>query len=71
MIRVPRPQLFGIQEASGICFSCGLRGNKFICVISFADIRIHLVDEKKPLSLPSGGYYSVKNVCKYFVQSHV
>lgn len=71
-IRVPRPQLFGTQEASGICFSCGLRRNKFICVISFADIRIHLVDEKKPLSFYlQVVYYSVKNICKYSVQSHV
>lgn len=35
MIRVPRPWLFGSQEAGGIDFCCGLGRRKFICFIAF------------------------------------
>lgn len=72
MIRVPRPWLFGSQEAGGIDFCCGLGRRKFICFIAFLTSGLSPANEKKALSFYlQVVYYSVRNMCKYFVQSPV
>lgn len=66
------PGLFGSQEAGGICYRCGLGRRKFTCFIALLTTGFSPANEKKALSFYlQVVYYSVKNLCKYFVQSPV
>lgn len=57
------------QAASGICFCCGQR-RKFVCFTALLTSGFFPAEEKRALSFYLQlVYYSVKNMCKYFVQS--
>lgn len=71
MVRVPRPQPFGAQEAGGICFCCDLRRSKFICFIALLTSGFAPSVRRKQSFYLRVVYCSVKNMCKYFVQSPI